>query len=155
MTILKQRSNIEPYAISEEITHSPDSLIIKVKQLQKVNGFLSRKLQLQPEVRVSLTVSVAAELLALWHLTGFRTGKRAAKSLGMSEYTWYHARAFCMLGLVHDGRSFTSNDPTEIAAGLAVAAERLATKPQALNRYLPPSRRVRKRVREGVWGGVR
>jgi hypothetical protein len=104
---------------------------------------------------VSLAISASAELLALWHLTGFRTGKRAAKSLGMSEYTWYHARAFCMLGLVHDGRGFTSNDPEEIARCLAVAAERLADKPQAINRYLPASRRVRRRVREGVRGGVR
>jgi hypothetical protein len=154
MTILKQRNNSEPYAISEEIAHLNESLTVKIARLQKVNGHLMRKMQLQPEVRQALSVSAAAELLAMWHLLGYKTGKRAALSLGMSNYTWWHARAFCRLGLVHDGRNFTTSDPDEVASGLRVAAERLAKNPEALNRYLPASRRVRGGVRRGVRGGV-
>jgi hypothetical protein len=152
--ILKSRGNKEAYAESERIIHSLESLTVKVAQLQRINGFLTRKMQLQPEVRRALSVSAAAELLALWHLTGFKTGKRAALSLGMANYTWYHARAFCRLGLVHDGRGFTSTDPEEIANGLRVAGERLKKNPEALNRYLPASRRVRGGVRSRVRGGV-
>jgi hypothetical protein len=146
MTILKQRNQSEPYAISEQIAHSADSLTVKVAQLQRHNNFLTRKMQLQPSVRVRETAKASAELLALWHLTGYRTGKRASLSMGMSEYTWYHARAFCMLGLIHSKNGFTTDDANEIATGLKVAAERLAKDPNALNRYLPSSRRVRKRV---------
>lgn len=151
MTILKQRSGRgEAYAVSEQIAQGYDALTLKVAQLQKVNGFLSRKAQLRPEVRMALSVSTAAELLATWHLVGFRTGKRAALSMGMSNYTWYYARAYCRLGLVHDGRGFTSNDADEIERGLRVAKERLEKNEGALQRYLPPSRRVRGGVRRRV-----
>lgn len=146
MTILRQRNGSEPYAISEQIAHGADSLAVKVAQLQRHNNFLTRRMQLQPAIRVRESVKAAAELLALWHLTGYRTGKRASLSNGMSEYTWYHARAFCMLGLIHSKTGFTTSDPDEIATGLKVAAERLAKDTNALNRYLPSSRRVRKRV---------
>jgi len=146
MTILKQRNGSAPYSVSEEIAHSEDSLAVKIAKLQSHNNFLTRRMQLQPHVRVRETVKASAELLALWHATGYRTGKRACLSMGMSEYTWYHSRAFCMLGLIWSRTGWTTSDPDEITAGLRLACERLTKDSNALNRYLPMSRRVRKRA---------
>lgn len=151
MTILKQRNKAgEAYTNSETILHNEESLMVAVAKLREANNYLTRRMQLQPHIRLVQQSLALARLLALWHCAGFRTGKRAAVSMGMSEHGWYHGRALLMVGLVYGKDGFTTSDPTEIETALKVAIERIQAKPNLFYSRLPMSRRPRRGTRGSV-----
>jgi hypothetical protein len=139
--ILKQRNKSgEAFTLSENILHDAESLAVAVGQLRTANNFLTRQQQLQPHVRIMLNALSNARLLALWHCTGYATGRRAALTNGMSEHAFYYGRALCRAAMVHDGKRFTT---AEIETALGVAVERCKAKPILLHKWLPLSRRPR------------
>jgi hypothetical protein len=147
MTILKQRNKTgEVYAISEQLAHVNEALTVTVAKLRHENNHLRRKAQLKPHVRIITQSVAAARLLALWHCTGYMTGRKAAYSFGMSERTWYYARALCMVARIHDGVKFKTENPEEIERALAVAEQKCTFDPSLLELRLPLSKRP-KRVR--------
>jgi hypothetical protein len=145
MTILKQRNKAgEVYAISEQLAHVNEALTITVAKLRHENNHLRRKAQLKPHVRIITQSAAAARLLALWHCTGYLTGRKAAYSFGMSERTWYHARALCMVGRIHDGNRFVTEDPEQIERALALAEQKCTQDPSFLLLRLPQSKQPKR-----------
>jgi len=146
-SLLKPRSAAgDHFAVSEQIAQAIEPLTVAVAKLRSENNFLRRKAKLQPHVRVAHQAGAAARLLALWHCTGYRTGRRAALSFGMSDRTWFHAKALCMVARIHDGNQFTTTNPTEIEQALAVAVQKCERDPNTLILRLPASRKPKRRV---------
>src|SRR5687768_8302865 len=158
MLLSNRKKTSEAYVNSEKILHDNDHLSTAVAKLRQANNYLTRRMQLQANVRMVQQSLALARLLALWHCGGFRTGKRAALSMGMTEHGWYHGRALLMAALIYDNNGFTTNDPNEIEQALTVAVERIEKKPSLFLTRLPLSRRPRRgmrgSVREGMQGSV-
>jgi hypothetical protein len=143
--ILKQRNKAgEAYLISEQLAHANEALTITVTKLRHENNLLRRKAQMKPNVRIVTQAVAAARLLALWHCTGYMTGRKAAYSFGMSERTWYYARALCMVARVHDGLKWKTEDPEEIERGLKMAEAKATLDPSILFLRVPLSKRPKR-----------
>lgn len=145
MTILRQRNKAgEAYLLSEELAHVNEALTITVAKLRHENNHLRRKAQMKPNVRIVTQSVAAARLLALWHCTGYMTGRKAAYSFGMSERTWYYARALCMVARVHDGLRFKTDDPEELENALRLAEAKATLDPSMLFLRVPLSKRPKR-----------
>jgi hypothetical protein len=143
--ILKQRNKSgEVYAISEQFAHVNEALTITVAKLRHENNLLRRKAQMKPQIRIIHQSAAAARLLALWHCTGYMTGRKAAYSFGMSERTWYYARALCMVARIHDGVKFKTDDPAELEKALGVAFKKCEADPSLLYMRVPLSKRPKR-----------
>lgn len=140
MNLLKPRKDAEFTAINNQLADDNASLTAKVAALTKENHYLRRGNRVQPHMRLVQRAYAGAQLLAIWHCAGYRTGKKAALANGMSDRTWYAARALLMLGRVHDGHKFTTSDPAEIETRLHGATQRAGVQPELLNVRLPRSR---------------
>jgi len=122
--ILRARNDAEFTEINNRLVELNDALTVKVALLQKENHYLRRGNRVAPHMRLVQRAYAGAQLLAVWHCAGYRTGRKAALANGMSDRTWYAARALLMLARVHDGRAFTMSDPAEIEPRLKAATER-------------------------------
>jgi hypothetical protein len=96
---------------------------------------------MKPHVRIVTQSVAAARLLALWHCTGYMTGRKASYTFGMSERTWYYARALCMVARIHDGLRFKTEDPEEIERALGIAQRKCELDPTLLYLRVPWSKR--------------
>ena len=123
------------------------SLAIRVAELQAANNYLSRASRVKPRLRIILQAYADADILAMWHLAGFRTGRKAMQKNGMSDRHWHYGRAMLQVAGVY-ADDWKSDNPVEIEAALRVAFERCERNPNTLLNRLPASRRLRRRVRE-------
>jgi hypothetical protein len=132
----------ETFDISQHIAQAVEPLALKVAALQKANNYLTRANKVKPRLRIVLQASGAADLLALWHLAGYRTGRAAAMSFGMSDRAWFHGRALLQVARVwgHGREGWLSDDPNEIETALRVAVEKYEKNPDILIARLPNSR---------------
>ncbi len=128
---------------SELALATADKLAVAVAQLRSENNFLRRKLKVRPQTRMLQQAAAGARLLALWHCTGYRTGRMTALSFGMSERTWFAARALCLAARIHDGIAFTTDEPNDIEKRLALALAKCEQNISCLVSRLPLSRRPR------------
>jgi hypothetical protein len=145
--MFKRRKDIEFAELSNQLAESNESLTIKVAKLTNENHYLRRGNRVKPHVRIVLRARASATLLALWDRSGYRTGRKAAFANGMSDRTWYAARALLMMARVHDGRGFTCSDPAEIEARLDSALARAIDDPDLLNKRMPLSRQAQAKPR--------
>lgn len=128
----------------EELARENVSLQVKVARLQKENHYLRRITQMKPHVRLVVRAEAAAQLLALWHCAGLRTGRKASFAAGMSQDTFYAGRALLVLAAVHDGKRWVTTDP-EVIEGRLKGAVELARKDVAhLVRNMPRSKRPKR-----------
>lgn len=129
----------------EELARENVSLQVKVARLQKENHYLRRITQMRPQMRLSVRAEAAAQLLALWHCAGLRTGRKASFAAGMSQDSFYAGRALLMLAGVHDGQRWVTTDPEVIKSRLKGAAEMARKNTATLVRNMPPSKRPKRR----------
>jgi hypothetical protein len=139
-TLLKQTP--DAFLVSQQIAQAVEPLLTKVAQLQKANNYLSRANKVQPRLRIVLQASGAADMLALWHLAGYRTGRIACMSYGLSDRKWYYGRALLEVARVYAGTDWLTEDAGEIEKRLRVALERCEQNPEILIARLPPSRQL-------------
>lgn len=132
----------EAFDISQQIAQAVEPLALKVAALQKANNYLTRANKVKPRLRIVLQASAAADLLALWHLAGYRTGRIACMSYGMSDRLWHHGRALLQVARVwgYGREGWLSDDAGEIETALRVAVEKCEKNPEILLARLPPSR---------------
>jgi hypothetical protein len=135
----------ETFDISQQIASAVEPLTAKVAQLKKANNYLTRTNKVKPRLRIVLQASGAADLLALWHLTGYRTGRIACQSYGLSDRAWHYGRALLQVARVwgHGREGWLSDDPNEIETALRVAVERCEKNPEILIARLPQSRALK------------
>src|SRR5687768_2418748 len=81
--------------ISEHLIHIDDLKIAKLK-LQNENHYLRRANRVRPHLKLVLLAEAAALMLAVWHLAGYRTGRKSSRDNGMTERTWFAGRALLM-----------------------------------------------------------
>ena len=136
------RQHPDAFLLSQQIAQAVEPLAIKVAQLQRANNYLSRANKVKPRLRIVLQASGAADLMALWHLAGYRTGRVACMSYGMSDRTWHYGRALLEVARVYAGDGWLIEDAAEIETRLRVAVERCERNPEMLIARLPPSRQL-------------
>lgn len=143
MNLLSKRS-AETFGVSQQIAQAVEPLALKVAQLKKSNNYLIRANKVKPRLRIVLLASGAADLLALWHLSGYRTGRIACESYGMPDRTWHYGRALLQVARVwgHGREGWLSDDPIEIETAIRVAVERCEKNPEILIARLPQSRQL-------------
>jgi hypothetical protein len=137
------RQHPDAFLLSQQIAQAVEPLAIKVAQLQKANNYLSRANKVKPRLRLVLQASGAADLMALWHLAGYRTGRVAAMSYGLSDRMWHYGRALLEVARVYAGDGWLIEDAAEIETRLRVAVERCEKNPEILVARLPPSRQLK------------
>lgn len=128
----------------EELARENVSLHVKVARLQKENHYLRRVAHMKPQLRLVVRAEAAAQLLALWHCAGLRTGRKASFAAGMSQDSFYVGWALLVLAGVHDGHHWVTTDPALIESRLQAAAETARKKPVHLIRHMPPSKRPKR-----------
>jgi hypothetical protein len=150
INLLRKRGpTVDPFVISELIADSEnlerqnEGLATKVAKLQKENHYWRRANKVQPHIKLIVRARASAELLALWHCAGYRTGRDSAYSMGMSHHSWYAGRALLQLARVWDDHGFTTADPGTIQKQLKVAHERATQRPDLLAYRIPRSRRAK------------
>jgi len=136
------RQHPDAFLLSQQIAQAVEPLAIKVAQLQKANNYLVRVNKVKPRLRIVLQASGAADLMALWNLSGYRTGRSACMSYGMSDRTWHYGRALLEVARVYAGNDWLIDDAAEIETRLRVAVERCERNPEMLIARLPPSRQL-------------
>jgi hypothetical protein len=146
--LLKRRGGQgDPFVVSELIADNEqlesenEALTIKVARLQKENQYLRRVNNVRPHLKLVVRAQAAAQLLALWHCAGYRTGRPSAFAMGMSNDTWYAGRALLQVARVWDRQGWTTDDPATIEARLKTAVERCKDRPDLLGYHLPKSKR--------------
>jgi len=145
MNLLSKRSAAgESFDISQQIAQATEPLAIKVAQLKKANNYLSRANKVKPRLRIVLQASGAADLLALWHLAGYRTGRIACQSYGMPDRVWHYGRALLQVARMwgYGREGWLSDDAAEIEIALRVAVEKCERNPEILIARLPISRQL-------------
>ena len=137
------RQHSDAFLLSQQIAQAVEPLAIKVAQLQRANNYLSRANKVKPRLRIVLQANGAADLMALWHLAGYRTGRVACMSYGMSDRTWHYGRALLEVARVYAGDGWLIEDAAEIETRLRVAVERCERNPEILVARLPASRQLK------------
>lgn len=118
------------------------SLEVKVAQLRAANNYLTKINRVKPRVRIVLQARASADLLAMWHLAGYRTGRPSAAAWGMSDRKWHYGRALLRVAGVYD-RNWKTDDLNKIAWSIGVAFERCLLNPELLFLRLPLCRQLR------------
>lgn len=140
INILKAQGDQGFAVLSEELSAISD-LKSRVVRLQNENHYLRRSNRVQPHLRLVLRAEAAANLIAMWHLAGYRTGRKACRGHGMTEPTWFAGRALLMAGRLWQNNHFTTNDPDTIQARIAVTVERAKRDPSVIGYRIPLSKR--------------
>lgn len=125
---------------TELISREESSLAHKVAKLTAENHYLRRSNRVRPHLRIVLRAEESARTLALWHCSGYRTGRKAAFLNGMSNTSFFTGRALLELAGVHNGRAWTIDNPDLIERKIANAADYAKRSPAALIANMPPSK---------------
>jgi hypothetical protein len=127
---------------AERVADQANRLQEQVRQLQAENRKLRRLTHLKASVRLVRKAHEAALRLAAMHLAGMRTGRVSAHTAGgMSERTYFYARALCELAGVYAESTFVTEDVELIQHNLGAAARSAERNFELLWRRLPPSQR--------------
>lgn len=118
-----------------------DGLAIEVAKLRAENNYLVRVNKVRPHLRPVIRAEAGAHLMAKWHLAGWRTGRMACKSYGMSERTWFYARALLIVARVHDYNGWTCDDLPTIVRAIVSSVDYCTKHPEALLLRVPLSKR--------------
>ncbi len=132
----------EAFDVSQEIAQAVQPLAVKVAALQSANRYLTRANKVKPRLRIVLQAKAAADLMALWHLAGYRTGRIACESYGMTDRVWHYGRALLQVARVwgYGREGWLSDNPVEIEAAIRVAFEKCEKDAVILLSRLPASR---------------
>jgi len=116
----------------------------KVSELQKANNYLTKANKVRARVRIVLQAHAAADVLAIHHLAGWRTGRESAKAYGLSDRKWHYGRALLQVAQVvgYGDQGWLMDDPDQIEAAISAAVERCKRNPEMLISRLPPSRQL-------------
>lgn len=137
---LTRRKDAQFVELSEQLAQDVNTLALKVAKLQKENHYLRRASRVRPQLRIVLRAEAAAHVLAMWHCTGYLTGRGSAFAHGMSHDTFYAGRALCVLANVHNGRAWLTDDPATIENKLSATAEYAKRRPDVLIAHIPLSK---------------
>jgi hypothetical protein len=139
--ILKPKEDHHFAQVSEQLALTVDALTVKVAKLQSENHYLRRANRVQPHLRLVLRAEVAANFLALWHLGGYRVGRKACRHNGMTNDSWFAGRALLMAARVWVGNGFVTDDPVMIEERIRVTVERAKRDPSVIAYRIPISKR--------------
>ena len=139
--MLKPTGDHDFAIVSEQLALAVDDLTIKVAKLQGENHYLRRANRVQPHLRLVLRAEVAANLIALWHLAGYRVGRTACRGHGMTNDSWFAGRALLMAARVWVGDGFVTTDPTLIEQRIRTTVERAKREPSVIAYRIPISKR--------------
>ena len=123
-----------------ELSHSNEALTIKAAKLQAENHYLRRANCVQPHLRLVLRARVAADILVVLHLAGYRTGRNAAEAAGVSQDSWFAGRALLLAARLWDN-GLTTNDTAFIETRLSAAYQRAMADPSTVAFRIPLSKR--------------
>ncbi len=127
----------------EALAQQNERLTVKVAALVQQNGYLRKANKVRPHVKLVEKANAAAKLLALWHCSGWLTGRESCTTYGMKESAFYAGRALLMLANLHDGANWLTDDADQIEARLTWALAYARKEPSALALNMPNSRRPR------------
>jgi len=127
-------------SLINELSQSNEALTIKAAKLQAENHYLRRANRVQPHKRLVLRAKVAADILVVLHLAGYRTGRNAAEEAGVSQDSWFAGRALLLAARLWDS-GLTTTDCALIEARLSAAYQRAMTDPSTLAYRIPLSKR--------------
>ena len=142
----KNTSNTEEMELllnqSKRIEAKTNRLIEIARKLRAENIRLRRVTHLKPHVRMVKSAYESALTLTALHLAGYRTGRATALEVGgVSERSYFYARALLELAAIVVHGEFTTDDPELIEHNLSVAARCAEEDFWLLVRRMPPSRR--------------
>lgn len=141
MNILKANVDPEFTELCNKLLQEKATLTAKVAALTKENHYLRKGNRVAPQMRIVQRAYASAQLLAMWHCAGFRTGRRASNQNGMSDRSWYAGRALLLLAGIYDWQlGFKTDNKEEIERLLAVAIEKATQNPASLLVRLPVSK---------------
>jgi hypothetical protein len=127
---------------AEKLADANHRLTELARQLQAENRKLRRLTHMEEHMRMVRKAHKAALRLAALHLAGLRTGRRVVyRSGGISERTFFYAKALCELASIYADGEFMTDDPDMIEANLVVVAKSAERDFWLLLRRMPPSRR--------------
>jgi len=125
--------------------HDVAALRQRVTELQAANNYLTKSNRVRARVRIVLQAQAAADILAMHHLAGWRTGRESARAYGLSDRRWHYGRALLqvarVLGYGYEG--WLMDNPDQIEAAIAAAVTRCTANPEMLISRLPQSRQLR------------
>ncbi len=145
--ILKPRTDQAFVQVSEQLAKTIDALTVKVAKLQGENHYLRSANRVQPHLRLVLRAEVAAHLIAMWHLAGYRVGRQACFQNGMTNDSWFAGRALLMAARIWVGDGFVTDDPVTIEERIRVTVERAKRDPSAIAFRIPISKRPKSFVK--------
>lgn len=125
----------------EALAAQNERLTVLAAQLKQQNGYLRKANKVQPHVKFVEKAAASAKLLALWHVSGWLTGKESCKSYGMSETTFFWGRGLLMLANLRDEGGWLTDDADTIESKIAMAVSYARHAPEALAQNIPNSRR--------------
>jgi len=128
-------------SLINELSLSNEALSIRAAQLQAENHYLRRANRVQPHKRLVLRAKVAAEILVVLHLAGYRTGRNAAEAAGVSQDSWFAGRALLMAARLWDDDGVTTLDSALIETRLNAAYQRAMVDPSSIAFRIPLSKR--------------
>lgn len=126
--------------VSEQLAQLDDLKIAKLK-LQNENHYLRRGNRVRPHLKLVLRAEAAALMLAVWHLAGYRTGRKASRAHGMTERTWFAGRALLLAARVWDKDGFTTDDADTIQTRIKATVERAKRDPSVIGYRIPKVKR--------------
>lgn len=137
------RSNDGWAQTAEQLAEQNERLTVQAAALRQQNGYLRKANRVRPHVKLCEKAEASAKLLALWHVTGWRTGKASCKAYGMTEGYFFAGRALLVLAGLHDGYAWLSDNADTIEGKLRMASELARKRPELLAQNMPNSRRPR------------
>ena len=128
-------------ALIAELSQSNEAMAIRAAKLQKENHYLRRANRVRPHLRLVLRAKVAADILVLLHLAGYRVGRRSAGAAGVSQDSWFAGRALLMSARLWDDDGLATADCAVIETRLGAAYQRAMADPSTVAFRIPMSRR--------------
>ncbi len=121
------------------------TLKARIAELKLQNNYLTRSNRVRNRTRIILQARASADLIALRHLAGWRTGRESMREYGLSDRKWHAGRALLLVARViapgYGG--WLMDDPDQIESAISAAVERCTRNPEMLNARLPPSRQLK------------
>lgn len=158
MNILKPKDNINWAEQAEELARQNDRLITQAASLAQQNGYLRKANRVRPHVKLIEKAKAAAKLMALWHVSGWLTGRDSCLSYGMANSYFFAGRALLILAGVHDGERWLTDDAGRIEERLHMAGEVATKTPELVGQNMPNSKRplaYRSDINNLPFGGYR
>jgi hypothetical protein len=158
INLLKPKPDVEWAHLCEQLAQQNDRLIIQSASLIQQNGYLRKANHVRPHIKLVEKARASAKLIALWHVTGYLTGRDSCFSYGMSNSYFFAGRALLVLAGVHDGDHWLTDDANRIEESLAMAAGVATKTPALLAQNMPNSKRpleFRSAINDLPFGGNR